>query len=485
MQTNKISDWIYQNLFVLLCGIGILLWWFLCRMIHPSVPILIEENNPVYLPIVGYISLACLSLPGIVYLFRHEFRELRWQEQLQSIGIVMMLSTIVCRPAPYLRAQIFFFAFTFIAFIASQTREWRKQPIFYYACWIYVICMSLSLLWTPHSREVSTYFNRLVPLASYSLAFAFVSLSKQNYARLLTIFWHVVCIACLLCVASGIYETQRLGFDLSEFIQFRKINLHDYFPFQILFAWSGAGHPSYNALWIMAGLTCSFYLADKQYISWFELAFGCMLTLFIVIATQSRVGSVMWLMIVFFGIIYCLRKYKYVLTGILVLSVGSVLAFCLMHLDAIIDLYSDPVRERIFRITYDYLHADPWVGCGLGGMTYEHMEPVIGYEIKDFWPQYPHNQFLGDWMQTGIIGLIVSLGIVGIGFYEAIHQRSFIGFVYMTAVFFFMLIEMPFRFLGGTTIIAFFLCFIFGHHNALNCDKAPDMPACDSSTRTK
>ena len=111
-------------------------------MIHPSVPILIEENNPVYLPIVGYISLACLSLPGIVYLFRHEFRELRWQEQLQSIGIVMMLSTIVCRPAPYLRAQIFFFAFTFIAFIASQTREWRKQPIFYYACWIYVICMS-------------------------------------------------------------------------------------------------------------------------------------------------------------------------------------------------------------------------------------------------------------------------------------------------------------------------------------------------------
>ena len=88
-------------------------------------------------------------------------------------------------------------------------------------------------------------------------------------------------------------------------------------------------------------------------------------------------------------------------------------------------------------------------------------------------------------MQAGIIGLIVSLGIVGIGFYEAIHQRSFIGLVYMTAVFFFMLIEMPFRFLGGTTIIAFFLCFIFGHHNALNCDKAPDMPACDSSTRTK
>jgi hypothetical protein len=48
-----------------------------------------------------------------------------------------------------------------------------------------------------------------------------------------------------------------------------------------------------------------------------------------------------------------------------------------------------------------------------------------------------------------------------------------------------MLIEMPFHFLGGSTIIAFFLCLVLSHRTKPESDTATGTPACDASTRTK
>ena len=469
-----------------------MLWWLLCHLFRPTVPILIDQFTPVYLPVVGILSLACLSIPGIVYLCSRAFRELRWQEQLQSAGIVLMLTTIVFRAPAYLHAQLIFFAFTAIAFLADKDRQWRKQPVFFYACWIYVLWLSISMLWTHHHEESIRYFNRLVPLVSYSLCFATISLSETNYHHLLTVFWRVVCIGCLLCVASGIYESHRMGFAFSDFIQFHKTMIGSSFPFFMLYGWSGTPHPSFNVLWIMAGMSCSFYLADKRYISRFELLCGIMLMLLIVIGTQSRIGYVMWFIIAFCGIIYSLRNYKLALSAVLLfLAVGGYI-FARLHTDSLRNLYTDPAREQLFQIARDYLRADPWVGSGLGGMTYEYVESVIGYEFKSWWPQYqdaetmyPHNQFLGDWMQSGIMGLIVLIGLIGCGFYEAIKSRSFIGIAYMTALFFFMMIEMPLHYLGGTTVIAFFLCFIFSHHDRQAIGTGADTPLHEPAMRTK
>lgn len=491
MQTDKLFQWVKKDAFVLLCSAGIAIFWFLCRFVHPTTPIFIDEKDPVYLPIVGILSFCFLALPVIAYASTKEFRQLGWQTQLSSIGIALMLSTIVFCPYSYLHAQILFFVFTAIEYLSRKNRHIQCPPLFHIACWIYFIWLTISMAWSNNSDEAVRYFNRIVPLASYSLAFTFICLSEQNYRQLLLLFWRVVCIACLLTIASGIYESQRLGFAFSDFIQFKKTMILNMHVFNLLYAWSGTGHPSFNALWLMAGLACSFYLKDKRSITYTELVASCFLIFFIVIITQSRVGSVMWFIITLSGFIYILRHHKYILwTSLSLLGIISV-CFGITHVETLRAIYSDPIRLALTQIATDYLRVEPWTGCGLGGMTYEYLESVIGYEFKSWWPQYnaatiyPHNQFLGDWMQSGIIGLVVLLNLLFCGFYEAVKQHNYIAVSYLLALFFFMLIEMPFHFLGGTTIIAFFLCFVLNHRLKPESDKAPDMPACGSSMRTK
>ena len=488
---NKILRWIRQDIFVLLCSAGIVLWWLYCHFFPPTIPIFVNEGNPVYLPIVGIISMCLLALPAIVYLCRRDFRALRWQEQLQSVGIVLMLSTIVFRPPVYLHVQLVFFVFTALAFIFDKKKKWNEQPMFFYASWLYVIWLAVSMLWTHHNDEAVRYLNRIIPLVSYSFCFAFIRLSNHNYRMLIRVFWCVTCIACLLTIGSGIYEAERMGIDFTEFIHFKKGYINGLYVYNILYAWSGTAHPSFNALWIMAGLACSFYLLDRHMISTFELLCSCLLMLFIVIITQSRVGTIMWSLVTLFGVIYVLRHKKYALWSTLIFLGIVSLAVGITQLDILRSIYADPARAKLTQIALDYLRIDPWKGCGLGGMTYDYLQSVIGYEFKSWWPQYdaptmyPHNQFLGDWMQSGIAGLVLSLGLVISGFYDAIRQHNYIGVAYLTAVFFFMLIEMPFHFLGGTTIIAFFLCFVLSQSTASRRGTKPGTAPYDATTRTK
>lgn len=492
METTKIVHWFKENAFVMLCGAGIALFWFICRLVHPTTPIFIDAYNPSYLTIVGIISFCFLLLPVIAYACHDEFRQQCWHTKLMSIGIALMLATLVFCPYSYLHAQILFFVFAALEYYMRKDWKIKFPPLLFFASWIYFIWLTISMTWTQNESEAMRYFNRIVPIASYSFAFLFINLSEKNYHQLLLLFWRVVCVACLLTIASGIYCAQQLGFDFSEFIQFKKATILHHHVYNLLYSWSGTGHPSYNALWFIAGLACSFFLKDHHLITRLELICSCLLILFVVMITQSRIGYVMWAITTFSGIVYLLRHHKIALwstlsvVGLIGLGVG------ITHTDMIRSALADPTRVLLIQIASDYLHADPWKGCGLGGMTYEYLESVIGYEFKSWWPQYsyattmyPHNQFLGDWMQSGIVGLIVCIGWLVCGFYDAIKQHSYIGITYLACVFFFMQIEMPFHFLGGSTIIAFFLCLVLSQRFKPENDTVPDKPACDSSTRTK
>lgn len=487
---TNILSWIRQNRFVWCCVIGLALCRLLCGMLHPTVPIYINELTFDYLPAVGILSAACLLLPIIGYLCTDTFRELSWQEQVMSVGIVLMLGSIVFRPSVYLHVQLVFFATTVIALLFDKDRKWHRQPLFFYAAWLYVLWLAVSILWAPADACPARYLNRLMPLITYTAAFSVIHLSEQNYRLLVRTFWRIVCVACLLTVACGIYETQRMGIAFSEFLQFKKVLIKGLPVYDYLYAWSGTGHPSFNALWLMAGLVCGYYLRDKELISRFELLCGCLLVLFIVIITQSRVGSIMWLLVTVLGVLYLLRRNTYSLYSAMMVIACIVAAGIGTQWDALRTLYADPTRVQLLQVATDYIHTNPWYGSGLGGMTYAHLESVVGYEFHSWWPQYaepmfyPHNQFIGDWMQAGIVGLLLSISLIGCGFYDAIRRRSFIAWAYMCALSLIMLIEMPFHFLGGTTIIAFFCCFIFSHRSAPARGTATDTPPCDSSTRT-
>ena len=469
MQTNKIGIWVKNNLFSLCCCAGLVLWWGACKLFTPTVPIMVNEYAPVYLPAVCTISLVLIAIPVLLLVCSREFRQWRWTDQIVLLGIALMLGALIHRPRVYLDVQIVFFLCTVIAFVFDRPLRWHRPPLFYYAFWLYFIWQTITISWTSNTSEAMVYFNRLVPLVSYSLAFLLIRIEERQYRLLVLMLWRVVCIGCLLTLGSGIYEALRMGVDLSTFTHFGKFYINQYTVYDLIFAWSGATHPTYNALWIIGGLVCSFYLMDKKYITSFEAAFSWLLVFATIYVSQSRVGLVLWCMVCAVGTLYLLRHHRRWLWTALGVMATAIIMIGITQIDTIRAFSADPNRDKLMSVTLDYLRADPWKGCGLGGMTFDYISSVVGYEFKSWWPQYdyigmyPHNQFLGDWMQSGIVGLVLICVVMLTLLYESYRQRSFLAFVYCIAVFIVMQIEMPLHILSGSSIIAFMMCFFLCH----------------------
>lgn len=459
---------IQENKFPLCCLTVLIVWYILCHLFTPETPIFVDKD-PVYLPVVCILSLICLIVPTVLYACSSDFRELKWHRQILLISVAFMLTSLVHRSRVILITQLVFWICAFIALVANKQRKVNRPPLFYYAFWLYFIWQTITILWTNNNSEARIYFNRLVPLFSYSFTFLFIQIEEEHYKALIRLFWRVVCIGCLLTIASLFYEAQRMSIPLSTFLPFGKFEVNGIHVFNILFAWSGSPHPTYNILWIIAGLICSFYLLDLKHISVFESIFSWILIFTVIYVSQSRAGVVVYGVVFVFGILYLLRhqrKRALCYVGAVAVTTGIL---AVTQQEALRTFNADPIRDGLIRVTIDYLHADPWKGCGLGGMTFEHVSSVVGYEFKSWWPMfdyvslYPHNQFLGDWMQSGIVGLVLICTMMVSLFYECIKQRSFVAFMYFIAVLIIMQIEMPLHFLIGTTVIAFLSCFFLCH----------------------
>ncbi len=470
MPTEKrldIKALLTNNIYVL-AGVGsLLLWWLVCHFIKPETPIFFNECTEEYPVYMWFVSLAALSVPVIAYLCSKSFRALPWTQQLLSVGLVLLLASVVHRPRTYLDAQVIFFVCTLVAFAFDKQRRFNWPSLFQITMILYFTWVALSMLWTTDKHDGQHFLNHLVPVLAYPIAFLFIHTDKDNFQALLLVFVRVALIACLLSVGCGIYEAARGGVPCTVFLELKKFLFLNLIPvYNVVFAWSGACHPSYNAIWITATAAALFYLRDKQRLSALETGYGCLLTLLVLIISQSRVGFVMWVIVCFAGVIYLLRNSKVklaiALTVFLLLLAGILIANPMWSHN----FTEDYSRSRLFKIAQDYIAVTPWYGTGIGSLTYAHVEEVIGYEFQKWWPDYatatafyPHNQFLGDWMQTGVAGLILLIVMLLSVFYNAFRTRRYLPFVFTLALLPLMLIEMPFRFLAGSTIIALSWCF--------------------------
>ena len=470
MQVNKFGIWIKNNLFSL-CGIAVLVvWGVIFHYRTPVTPIYVNEWAPTYLPWMGVISLLCLAIPVILYVCSREYREQRWTQQVVLLSIAMMLGAIIHRPRVFLDVQNLFFICTLVAFFCDRPLRVHRPPLFYFAFWIYFIWQAITMLWTTNISEAMIYFNRLVPVAAYPIAFWLIHMDDRSYRSLILLFWRVTCIGCILSLVCWMYEMQRMNLNISEFLTFGKHTFNNIFAFDILYAWSGNEHPTFNALWLLGGLACSFFLVDKKRLSLFEAAISWLLVIAVIYLSQSRVGLVTYTVVGASGILYLLRHRRALFYTTLAAMVLGAIIIAVTQIDGIRAFYADPTRDGLMQVTTDYLRIDPWKGCGIGGTTFDYISSVIGYEFKSWWPwwdnvsMYPHNQFLGDWVQAGIVGLVLMcLNMVSL-FYECYRQRSFLAFIFCVAVLIIMQIEMPLHILSGSTIIAFLTCFFLCRH---------------------
>lgn len=457
---KQIFNWFFCNLFPLGCLLFIALFYGLCLLFPPTINIAVEAVP--YSWQRWLLSLLCLSVPIILYIYTPSFRTASWQEKLLWFSISVLLVSLVHNPRCSLDAQILFFVGVFVYALCNKFRVSQHPNYCHYIVWVYLLWNAISLIWSADRMYGLQLLNHLVPLLVYPICFLFFRLTHSTFISLLKVFWQASILACVMSFCSSIYQLLWMNQSIMDMFVLHKGLVGQYFCCNILFSWSGAPHPSYNIIWILGGMVSCIYLRETLSITRFEYVLSAAFFSVLVVLAQSRIGIVVILMAIVIGLFYQLRThYKELICysmAVFCLVVGLFL-FCN---PLISDFIKDPVRIDLLRVAITYIKADPLLGSGIGGMTSAHVSSVVqNFAYSRFPHFYPHNQFLGDWMQSGIIGFLLIIALTVCVLLRTIRKRNLPLLIFVVGIILLMCIEMPFRFLSGVTRITMLVCFFF------------------------
>ena len=129
------------------------------------------------------------------------------------------------------------------------------------------------------------------------------------------------------------------------------------------------------------------------------------------------------------------------------ISVVSVAALLRLSPNITKSLFMDDVRKMHYSAAFEAIEENTWLGTGIGGMTkYINKDnPIYTPPISTFWAghYHPHNQVIGDLMQTGILGLLSIVSLIVYSLYASISQRNILFFSFVIIYLLLMSIEMP------------------------------------------
>jgi len=193
---------------------------------------------------------------------------------------------------------------------------------------------------------------------------------------------------------------------------------------------STLGNENFLAAYIaMTILLCIGYLyrflqnekkKDKQYLRATALGAGIagLLTFITVLYFTHSRGA--WLgltagMISFIIIAY-IPPGKRILTSLFVILTAVILSSCPAGIRFITKQFGNGVRMPIWEGTISMICAHPWLGCGKGAYfifypRFRHIDYWLSSHPTNL-TIHAHNEFLQIWSETGIIGLIIFLGII-------------------------------------------------------------------------
>ena len=351
-------------------------------------------------------------------------------------------------------------------FAISQRRIYKPNKVYYWF-WAYLLIHVISLIWTNDLHEGLKEFRVYLLFLTFPLAFCFFRLTSEEIDRLLLLVFRAATIFVFVSLFCWIYESSRMGIPLTDWFVFQKKMFANQNPYSIIFNWVNYDHPSYISIGYNLAFAVGIYLSDKRNttckINIFELVIYGLAALVLTIIIQSRIGFVNFIVIAICGIAWLLRKEKKYLYGYISICI-ILTAIVIVRLDYILKFIQDPIRFQQYDTAIYSIKTNPWFGTGIGGMTKvmtsQELALKLGYPFASVVNIYPSNQFLGDLMQTGIFGLIILTGMLSFITYYCIKQRNWILYCLIVSFLIFMLIEMPFFLLKGTTLFVPMTCLL-------------------------
>jgi hypothetical protein len=454
----------------------------------------VTEANEVYarFSVLG-IFIAGFLLAGWQKIKHHHFsfNDIYKNKTLIIIFLTVLLCSLFIHKRVSYYAIGFFTCASFLHFI--YTKKFYAPPKFFYFLFIYALLMFFGTIGT----QKGFYFPDItLSLYALPLAYCCFRLPKKTLLSIGEIFFKTGIIFLFACILYWWFNflyldanftgwlTQKTGYlshsavwqEQANYMASAIINnsspLNDYWynAFFFVNSWSFIYHPTSVSIILLGGLITGFYLFfQKKYfftVSEIDLILYAVLCLFVLMLIQSRIGIVGFSLIAGISGLYFLKlklKIKYFKIALAICILLAGISF-VMFSGKISSYANDNTRDAYRKIAISYIHKHFWWGSGYNQQSIALEQQAE--EIQDILPEniYPHsnqhithahNQFLGNMVQFGILGLIALVAmLVAIAFY-AIKNRSFLLITFLCFWLCFMLIEEG-EYIKIITFITFF-----------------------------
>ena len=401
-------------------------------------------------PIISNLGIL-VFLPLLIALVRTPFSRGNYARQ----GFVFALSAIlVCSLWRYIALYWAFglSALFALLYLMKERPAFRMNALtgvsIAYVSWWFV-----SLIWSAAKQRGLGMSMEMLPLCVMCLYSCMIQLTDEERQTIIRPFLQSAGIFVIVGLIAVVYNCIHFGILPWEWPFLQKSTINDLLVYRVVFCflggYTGYTHPSYNLLPLFLALCLMLpslkgmgnhnanQTAATAAIAYapshgakrktMALMFGLLHagTLLLALFSQSRIGLIFSLVIIPCAILfYTWHKPAARWVVISVVALSCITAGILLQ-PQIQAFKSDSVRKLMHELCWQYVQKKPWLGSGVGALKPVEMSQTIGIS---YWPNIgtipedatvmnwpyrtkmlPHNQFIADWAQTGIIGFVLSI----------------------------------------------------------------------------
>lgn len=470
----RISNIIKNNLFSLVITFIFTLSLITVKFLFVYSEYVVIENSRIISMILIFVFLAAFLLTLVI-----EFIKIKQSPRINHFPfflLIFSLITSLCFSIFAWRVQSYsigLYVLSVIIFFIANRRIYSFNKI-YLLIILYALLNLIGTITTPqgfHFPE-KTYSFYILPLS-----FCFFNFKKQTYLKIMKVFFRVILVYSAISIIFWQFNISYLGFSSFQWMV-SKIDVDPYPGYHFAINWANFSyhntfinysHPSFVSLIINTALIVGFYLYYKKsntsHINTIEIIIFCIFSLITLFAMQSRIGVISFLSIMIVSFLYYIKiKTPYFKAIIYIGVLFSIMFFFVFTKTRVSQATEDRPREISYAFATSYIKDHLWWGCGTGeqqtALQYQdEIMPNVNL-LPKFTPYlYSHNQFLGDMVQFGIIGLIVLLTVLISLIYYSFKTRNYLLQMLMLLYILFMMIEEPFYTQEGIMRFMVFLTF--------------------------
>ncbi|MET2986559.1 O-antigen ligase family protein [Aureibaculum conchae] len=380
---------------------------------------------------------------------------------------------------------ILLFAIALFTFITNKKQAFNFKKVIFYAS-LYILYI-LSLFFTDNFVDIDKTLTTRLSILIFPILFGLVSTTKiyitpKQIRLFLTTYFVVSIIYCYL-ILLFFYQ---LGF----LTQNTNINL--YYSHLNHEMWGISQHPIYASLFIsisvLFGIELLFTL--KRKLHKMGILVGIFL-LFSMLLFLSRKGVLLALVLA--SVVYMvyrvksLKQKKYVLIGLVAVGLMILVApvtqkrfkevFIARSYNQIENTNSTSIRFGIYKCAIEKIKEKPIFGHGIGDVRNELANCYAQTSDVLLEKSYhSHNQYLGVWLDCGIIGLIIFFLFLFVNFKLALGQKNILFFSLLSFFSILMLFDNILEQQSGVILFSLIINFfafinIKNHKNSFNFDE--------------